>query len=195
MKTPENLTAVLSETTKSPLRSKTIWLNLLALISLFVPPARDWLEANPVQAVVALGALNTLVRFATRDRVSLFPPDDESGNGISATGTGGVHNVGAGTNPGGDAARYDKRRSPGTSWLVCLLAAVALPACSFFEDYQFSGRAVVVSEDGAKGGLRFTPGQTPQGFIKYALRDPETGRVTGWIEIDGSRRVDITSAK
>jgi hypothetical protein len=59
--------------TKHLLQSKTVWLNLIALLLLLWPAARSWMAANPMEPLAALGALNILVRWITSDAVSLFP--------------------------------------------------------------------------------------------------------------------------
>ncbi|MBK1884117.1 hypothetical protein JIN85_16980 [Luteolibacter pohnpeiensis] len=85
-------TAVLTSTAKPILKSKTFWLQVLAITSAFVPGVREWLAANPETAVGALGALNILVRFMTSDRVQLFPAssnDDSDDSGETTTGAGG----------------------------------------------------------------------------------------------------------
>lgn len=70
--------------TKSVFLSKTLWVQVLALLSLLVPQVRDWLQANPVEFVSALAAINVLLRFVTSGRVSITGVDDESGpSGIS----------------------------------------------------------------------------------------------------------------
>ena len=61
---------------KPLLKSKTFWLNLLALAAALYPPVQAFVAANPVTTVAALTAANTLVRFVTRDKVSLFPLAD-----------------------------------------------------------------------------------------------------------------------
>jgi hypothetical protein len=69
--------------TKHLLQSKTIWLNVLTLLLLLWPTARDWVAANPVEPLMVLGALNILVRWISRDAVSLFPDasdNDDTGN-------------------------------------------------------------------------------------------------------------------
>lgn len=71
---------------KSIFRSKTFWLNLAPIVAALYPPAAAWLAANPVTAVMALGAANTLLRFATNGKVFLLPAsggDDSPESGIS----------------------------------------------------------------------------------------------------------------
>ena len=59
--------------TKSLVQSKTVWLNLLALVCLFVPAVQTWLAANPVDFPAALVAANLILRFLTKGAVSILP--------------------------------------------------------------------------------------------------------------------------
>jgi hypothetical protein len=72
-------------TTKPFWQSKTVWVQVLAVLSMFIPAVGEWVARNPVEFVAVLGAINTLVRFATHGSVSVFQ-DDEPG---SAEGKGG----------------------------------------------------------------------------------------------------------
>lgn len=62
--------------TKSFLLSKTFWLQIIMMALAFFPPALAWVKSNPVETLAVIAALNVLVRFATRGRVSLFPPEE-----------------------------------------------------------------------------------------------------------------------
>jgi len=57
---------------KSLLKSKTIWLNMVAFFAAFLPVVQEWLATNPVELVSVFVALNVIVRFATRGKISLF---------------------------------------------------------------------------------------------------------------------------
>lgn len=63
--------------------SRTFWVNLAALLSLFFPAVREWLENNPVDFVTALGGVNVLLRFITygKHQISSDNDDSESGTG------------------------------------------------------------------------------------------------------------------
>lgn len=63
--------------------SRTFWVNLVALLSLFLPAVREWLENNPVDFVTALGGLNVLLRFVTcgKHQISSDSDDSDSGTG------------------------------------------------------------------------------------------------------------------
>ena len=71
---------------KTILRSKTFWLQMVAVAASFCPPVGVWVAANPVGALAALGAANILVRFVTKGSVTLFPSDEDGsvggGNGL-----------------------------------------------------------------------------------------------------------------
>lgn len=62
---------------KNILRSKTFWLQVVTFISVLVPPVQAWLVANPVDFIAAVAAANTLVRFVTKDKVTLLTGDDK----------------------------------------------------------------------------------------------------------------------
>jgi len=76
----------MTPTTKPFWQSKTVWVQVLAVLCMLIPSVGAWVAKNPVEFVAVLGAINTLVRFATHGSVSIFQ-DDESGN---AGGTGGT---------------------------------------------------------------------------------------------------------
>lgn len=62
--------------------SRTFYVNLAALLSLFFPVVREWLENNPVDFVKALAGLNILLRFITYGKHQISSDDDnESGTG------------------------------------------------------------------------------------------------------------------
>jgi hypothetical protein len=56
---------------KSILKSKTFWLQMVALLSTFSPQVRDFIASNPVEFAAVLGALNVIMRFATKGEVGL----------------------------------------------------------------------------------------------------------------------------
>jgi hypothetical protein len=59
--------------------SKTFWTNVVALLSLAVPPVRDFLQANPVEFVAVIGAVNILLRFVTKGAISISHDDGPGG--------------------------------------------------------------------------------------------------------------------
>lgn len=153
--------------TKSILASKTLWLQIIMIALGFFPPALAWLKANPVDALVAIGALNVLVRFATSGKVSLFP-------GLSESAT---------ADPGqGDSGG-------GSGWPMPLLVTCAtaglmgfcLPSCS---GYPLTGSVAYRDpQTGAKAGLEFKPGQAPAAVLKVQLYDPRTGQPLGVVDL------------
>ena len=64
------------------LQSKTIWLQVIAALSMFLPPMQAWLAANPEQPIAVLCALNVLLRFFTSGKVTLFTDDSAGGSGV-----------------------------------------------------------------------------------------------------------------
>ena len=57
---------------KSLLTSKTFWVQVVTFASAFVPAVQQWLASNPEQFLGALAAVNVLVRFATKGKITLF---------------------------------------------------------------------------------------------------------------------------
>jgi hypothetical protein len=70
--------------TKSILKSKTFWLNVIAFILALFPACKTWIAANPESTVAVLTALNVIVRFVTSGRISIFA------DGGNMAGSGGV---------------------------------------------------------------------------------------------------------
>ena len=94
--------------------SRTFWVNLVALLSLIVPAVRDWLAANPVEFVSALGAVNVLLRFVTAGKYEIKEfPDDSEEEKETASGT-------------GETQESSVTRTGGHT-LPCLLGALLLP--------------------------------------------------------------------
>lgn len=57
---------------KKPWLSKTLWSNfLLAVLSLFVPPVRDFFLENPKVLPVIFAGVNFVLRLITKDRIVL----------------------------------------------------------------------------------------------------------------------------
>lgn len=58
---------------KKPIyQSKTFWAQIVAVVSTTVPAVGDFIRENPEGFVAVLGALNVLVRFATKGGVTLL---------------------------------------------------------------------------------------------------------------------------
>jgi hypothetical protein len=162
--TGEALTA-----SKRPLASKTFWVQLITLLAAFFPAVQEFMAANPVRFVAGLVAVNVLVRFATSGRIELFPPEeiDEESDG------------------------------PGWSPMLligmttaCALVGGLLSSCQIPGDYDLTGRAFIGGSS-AKAGLKFEGGNVIP-FGKVAVRDPDTGKVTGYADIEARKRVSAT---
>lgn len=119
----------MADATKPWWRSKAILLNALALLSLVIPAVADWVKNNPVEPLAALGAINVLVRFATKGKISVFPDDDDE----SGAGTTGMNAGGGSTGRSGGSApgNHMVRRARFLSWLiVAACAATLFPSCT-----------------------------------------------------------------
>lgn len=68
--------------------SRTFWINLVALLSLFLPSVREWLENNPVDFVAALGGVNVLLRFVTYGKYQISSDNDDDSESGTGDGTG-----------------------------------------------------------------------------------------------------------
>ncbi|MBS5507738.1 MAG: hypothetical protein KHX31_03795 [Akkermansia sp.] len=68
--------------------SRTFWINLVALLSLFLPAVRTWLENNPVDFVAALGGVNVLLRFVTYGKYQISSDNDDDSESNSGDGGG-----------------------------------------------------------------------------------------------------------
>ena len=77
---------------KSILLSKTFWLQVVSVLSMFAPPVHAFVVGNPVGAAACLGAVNTVMRFFTSGAVSLTG-DSSTGSGTGSGGTAGLSAV------------------------------------------------------------------------------------------------------
>lgn len=85
------------QTTSTPwYLSRTLWINVAALLSLLVPAVRDWLTANPVEFTSALGAINVLLRFVTVGKYQLAEPTGGQDGGADESAPRASHTSGAG---------------------------------------------------------------------------------------------------
>lgn len=58
--------------TKSPLLSKTLWINfIVAGLAIFVPSVAAQITANPELAIGAFAVINVLLRLVTKSKVQL----------------------------------------------------------------------------------------------------------------------------
>ncbi len=85
------------QTTSTPwYLSRTLWINVAALLSLLVPSVRDWLESNPVEFTAALGAVNVLLRFVTVGKYQFAEPAGDQDGGADESAPRASHTSGAG---------------------------------------------------------------------------------------------------
>lgn len=85
------------QTTSTPwYLSRTLWINVAALLSLLVPAVRDWLESNPVEFTTALGAVNVLLRFVTVGKYQFAEPTGDQDGGADESAPRASHTSGAG---------------------------------------------------------------------------------------------------
>ncbi|RYD19910.1 MAG: hypothetical protein EOP88_17125 [Verrucomicrobiaceae bacterium] len=136
---------------KAILKSKTFWLNVLAIASVFLPAVGDFVQENPEQAVAAMGALNILIRFATKGRVNIFGENTKP--------------------PAGSLMAF----------LVLGAAAGimgCLPSCSpaFRPRVDIKLRDPA---SGATAGLSIRPDKKVRGAIPVPVYDAETGELLG----------------
>ena len=64
---------------KSILKSKTFWVQVATLASVFAPPVQAFLVTNPVEFVALLTAINTVVRFVTSGRIVVLGETPDQG--------------------------------------------------------------------------------------------------------------------
>lgn len=153
-------------------QSKTILLNVLALVAMVVPAVREWVEKTPVEPLAVLSALNLLVRFVTSGRISIFP-DDESGNGSSA-GTG-VPDGNSGRQTGSESGMVHRSAFP---WLVGPACALLLCACTVGVDAE-GGWSIKPDPRTVDAGLRYLirhdEDSAKAGLTQWKYYDPATG--------------------
>jgi hypothetical protein len=159
-------------------QSKTVILNLVALVSLMLPPVREWLDGNTEQPLAALAALNLLVRFATQGKISLFPDDDGSAGG-NATGdfgaSGGKAGVGTGSHDN------NGQRTHVFPWLgvvACAAWLLLLPGCVAGVDAD-GGFFVKPDPLTVDAGLKYLirpDDSAKSGLTTWEYFDPETGQ-------------------
>lgn len=74
--------------------------------------------------------------------------------------------------------------------MAAALLVVSLPSCRLASDYDLTGSAYIGDSD-AKAGLKFEGGNAIP-FGRFALRDRETGKVTGYATIQATPKVHAT---
>lgn len=53
-------------------QSKTLWVQLVSILSILFPPVQQWVANNPVETTAIFAAVNTLVRFITSGKIAPF---------------------------------------------------------------------------------------------------------------------------
>lgn len=83
----QSLLLPILEGSKSILKSKTFWLNVITFLSAYGSPAvKAFIASNPVDALALISAVNILMRFATSGKVHLISSKDDDGSANSADG-------------------------------------------------------------------------------------------------------------
>ena len=59
------------EPSKSPLTSKTLWINLAMAACAFFPVANDFIAANPTVVILAVAGVNFALRLITKGKIEL----------------------------------------------------------------------------------------------------------------------------
>lgn len=144
-------TAPTEESRRTILKSKTFWLNVLAMLSVLIPAVQQFIADNPESAVAVLGALNVLVRFATKGKVNIFGENT--------------------TPPAGSLMAF----------LVAGAAVgsgLALPSCSpsFRPKVEVKLRD---PKSGAEAALSYRPDKKVRGGVTVPVYDAETGELLG----------------
>lgn len=142
---------------KSFLKSKTFWLNALAVVSTLIPAVGEWVEANPVEILAVLAAVNVLLRFVTSGKISLGWDSD----GASGKASGLLLALGC------------------TGLAV---SGFSLTSCSHLPEGMTGSIYYLDSNTGAKGGLNFRDGKGTV-TVLVPIVDPETGESKGRAEL------------
>ena len=57
---------------KSPLKSRTLWINLIVAVAAFIPSVKDFVAANPDILLWGFSALNVVLRIITKKQVDII---------------------------------------------------------------------------------------------------------------------------
>jgi len=69
---------------------------------------------------------------------------------------------------------------------LLLIAVTGLTACT--TEYPIMGTISYRDpSSGAKGGLTFTPGESPKAYVKVPITDPETGATVGYVDLNSTK--------
>lgn len=152
--------------TKSIFLSKTFWLQVVAVAAMMFPQVQAWLKENPVEIVGVFAALNVLVRFATSGKINLFGAGESSG------------------------------ATPLILLVTTLGVLTALPSCTGSGEYPLTGSLYLRDpSSGAKAGLTFAPGMTPQASIKVPVYDQTTGDLIGMADLSTTPQAVVVPEK
>jgi hypothetical protein len=170
-----------SPTAKPWWQSKTILLNILALVAMAVPAVAGWVKENPVEPVAVLTALNLILRFVTSGKISIFGDDDDFPTGLNVPGSERGKTT-AGRDAGGNAGESKERHTPGFPWLVgpaCVALLLLLPGCMVGVDGEgnYSVRPDPRTMDVAlKYLIRHEEDEDSKGgLVEWEYYDPATG--------------------
>ena len=133
--------------TKPFWQSKTLWTQLLAVVSLLIPAVQEWVVSNPVDAGAVFAAVNVVVRFVTHGKISPFPAGDGGG------GKNFLLVIGMGVLASGLVL----------SQTSCSSSLMDVEGTIFYRD----------EGTGAKGGFDFVPGQKPKAWWRLPMAEPE----------------------
>lgn len=171
-------------------QSKTVILNVIALLSLMIPPVGQWLKENPVEPVAVLAAINLLVRFATRGAVTWLPDNDQGGNGST---TGGSYSEdGYGNRSPGITDDFAPRISGVLPWLVGPMCAVLmlslLPSCSPEAMQAVRSVPITIGVEGEHGTYGYSSKGGLSIAIKGKVREDKSGRAKAFEWPDAPKR-------
>ena len=145
-------------TTKHPLASRTIWVQILTLFPAFLPMVQEWLASNPVAVTAVFTAINVLVRFVTRDRVKIFAMNGAKSGAVNLILLSGL------------AA-------------LALFCVGSLTSCAEYR--EIDGTVYYRdAETGAKGGLILQKGEKPKGWLRVPV-ETETGQ--GFVDLTSGK--------
>lgn len=87
MENPQNITATLISTNKAWYKSKTLWVNAIAIAAMFIP-AHTGIVLDAETQVGILGFINLILRLVTKDPLNWSTPQDNSIAHIGGPGSG-----------------------------------------------------------------------------------------------------------
>lgn len=134
--------------------------------------------AQAASAILAIVAMRLILFLVGKYAPGLAPLVSGAGNPIAHDKAGG------GTSSGGSLV-------PLLLGMAVVLPVVgSLPSCRLADGYKVTGSAYYGNSD-AKAGIRFEDGNVIP-FGRVALRDPETGKVTGYADLQAAPKIHAT---